>query len=67
MENFFFLTMLMSGYKIKEVPVKMRVREQGESMHKGTLTAIRYMINMFYTIIFIVIQNLFNKKVKTYE
>lgn len=51
------IEMLMHGYKIKEVPVKMRIREIGESMHGGIIKPIKYMINMFYTIIFIVIQN----------
>lgn len=59
------IEMLMSGYKIVEVPVKMRLREEGESMHGGFIKPIKYMINMFYTIFFIVIQNFgFKKKVK---
>lgn len=49
--------MLMLGYKIEEVPVKMRLRENGESMHGGIIKPIKYMINMFYTILFIIIQN----------
>lgn len=61
------IEMLLSGYKIKEVPVKMRVREDGESMHGGFIKPIKYMINMFYTIFFIVIQQVFKKKVKKYE
>lgn len=61
------IEMLMSGYSIKEVPVKMRVRVDGVSMHGGIIKPIKYMINMFYTIIFIVIKNLFNKKVKVNE
>lgn len=61
------IEMLMSGYKIKEVPVKMRLREAGESMHGGIIKPIKYMINMFYTIFFIVIQNVFSKKVKNHE
>ena len=51
------IEMLLSGYKIKEVPVKMRLREAGESMHGGIIKPIKYMINMFYTIIFVIIQN----------
>ena len=49
------IDMLMNGYKIVEVPVKMRLRENGESMHGGIIKPIKYMINMFYTIFFIVI------------
>ncbi len=50
------IEMLLLGYKIEEVPVKMRLREAGESMHGGVIKPIKYMINMFYTIIFILIQ-----------
>lgn len=49
------IEMLREGYKIKEIPVKMRLREAGESMHGGIIKPIKYMINMFYTIIFIII------------
>jgi glycosyltransferase involved in cell wall biosynthesis len=56
------IEMLLQGYKIEEVPVKMRLREAGESMHGGIIKPIKYMINMFYTIIFILIQNPRRKK-----
>jgi len=56
------IEMLLEGYKIVEVPVKMRLREAGESMHGGIIKPIKYMINMIYTIFFIVIQNVGNKK-----
>lgn len=59
--------MLMNGYKIIETPVKMRLREEGESMHGGIIKPIKYMINMVYTIFFIVIQNIGSKKVKNHE
>lgn len=49
------IEMLREGYKIKEIPVKMRLREAGESMHGGIIKPIKYMINMFYTIIFIIL------------
>ena len=55
--------MLLKGYRIEEVPVKMRIRESGESMHGGIIKPIKYMVNMFYTIFFIIIQNIGNKKV----
>lgn len=61
------IEMLLSGYKIEEVPVKMRLREAGTSMHGGIIKPIKYMINMFYTILFIVIQNIGCKKVKENE
>lgn len=56
------IEMLMNDYKIVEVPVKMRLREVGESMHGGIIKPIKYMINMVYTIFFIVIQNIGCKK-----
>ena len=49
------IEMLLSGYNIKEVPVMMRLRESGESMHGGIIKPIKYMVNMFYTIFFIII------------
>lgn len=58
------IEMLYKGYKIKEVPVKMRLREAGESMHGGIIKPMKYMINMFYTIIFIVIQNIGKRRVQ---
>ena len=56
--------MLYKGYKIEEIPVKMRLREAGESMHGGIIKPIKYMVNMFYTIIFIVIQNIGKRRAK---
>ncbi len=50
------IEMIRAGYKITEVPAKMRLRENGESMHGGIIKPIKYMINMFYTIFFILIQ-----------
>lgn len=58
------IEMLLQGYKIEEIPVKMRLRESGESMHGGIIKPIKYMVNMFYTIIFILIQNPKRKKEK---
>ncbi|MBO5530361.1 MAG: glycosyltransferase family 2 protein [Bacilli bacterium] len=58
------IEMLLEGYKIKEVPVKMRLREAGESMHGGIIKPIKYMIEMFYAIIIIMIKNIGSKKVK---
>lgn len=57
------IEMLLLGYQIKEIPVEMKLREAGESMHGGIIKPIKYMVNMLYTIVFIIIQN-FGKKVK---
>ena len=58
------IDMLLQGYKIKEVPVKMRLRENGESMHSGIIKPIKYMIEQFYTCIVIVLKNIGKKKAK---
>lgn len=57
------IEMLLEGYKITEVPVKMRLRKAGVSMHSGIIKPVKYMINMVYTITFILIQNIGTKKV----
>lgn len=56
------IEMLYKGYTIKEIPVKMRLRETGESMHGGIIKPIKYMISMFYTIVLIVIKNIGGRK-----
>lgn len=61
------IEMLMNGYKIKEIPVKMRNRLEGVSMHSGFIKPIKYMVNMLYTICFIVIKNLFSRRVRGHE
>lgn len=58
------IEMLLEGYKIEEIPVKMRLREAGESMHGGIIKPIKYMINMVYTIVFILIRTSRKKSVK---
>lgn len=57
------ILMIFKGYKIEEVPVRMRVRENGISMHSGVIKPIKYMISMFYTIFFILIQNIGKKRI----
>lgn len=51
------IEMLYRGYKITEVPVKMRQRQFGESQHSGIIAPIKYMINMFYSIFFVFLQH----------
>lgn len=58
------IEMLFHGYKIEEIPVKMRLREAGESMHGGIIKPIKYMIRMFYEIVIITIKSIGVKKVK---
>ena len=50
------IKMLLDGYKIEEVPVKMKENDNGVSMHGGIIKPIKYMINVTYTIVFILIR-----------
>lgn len=58
------IEMLLLGYKIEEVPVKMRLREVGESMHGGVIKPIKYMIEMFYSIFFVIISTKIVKRAR---
>ena len=49
------IEMLFKGYKIVEVPVKMRQRTKGISMHSGIIKPMRYMVRMIYFITLILI------------
>ncbi|MBA9086784.1 glycosyltransferase involved in cell wall biosynthesis [Fontibacillus solani] len=49
------IEMLLEKYSIAECQVEMRNREFGTSMHSGFIKPIKYMIKMFYAIIFILI------------
>lgn len=51
------IEMLLLGYSIKEVPVKMKERIYGESMHSGIWKPITYMIGMFYSILLITLKH----------
>lgn len=56
------IEMLLEGYDIQEVSVKMRNREFGESMHGGIIKPIKYMIEMLYTIVIIILNKLGRRK-----
>ena len=58
------IEMLLKGYKISEIPVKMRLRENGISMHSGIWKPIKYMITQFYTCIVLVVKYIGKKGVK---
>lgn len=58
------IEMLLKGYTITEVPVKMRMRESGESMHSGIIKPIKYMITQFYTCIVIFVKYFGKRKAK---
>lgn len=59
------LEMLLCDYKVHEIPVRMRMRETGESMHRGIIGPISYMINMCYAVVFVFLQYFgFRKRIK---
>lgn len=47
------IEMLLQNYRILELPVKMRNREFGESMHGGVFKPFKYMVKMMYAILLI--------------
>ncbi len=49
------INMLLQGFKIEEVPVEMRKREHGESMHTGIIAPVKYMIKILYSILIIIL------------
>ena len=57
------IELIYQGYEIDEVPVLMKNREFGESMHGGIVKPIKYMFKMFYYIIMVFFNNLTGRKV----
>lgn len=57
------IELIYHGYEIDEVPVLMKNREFGESMHGGIVKPIKYMFKMFYYIIMVFFNNLTGRKV----
>lgn len=58
------IEMLLKGYKIVETPVKMRVRETGESMHSGIWKPIKYMVTQFYICVVMLVKYIGKRRVK---
>ena len=58
------IEMLMNGYKISEVPVKMKNRKEGISMHSGIWKPTKYMTTQFYACIVLFIKNIWRRRVK---
>ncbi|MDO4967575.1 MAG: glycosyltransferase family 2 protein [Candidatus Saccharibacteria bacterium] len=50
------IEMLMKKYKIIEVPVKMKQRKSGTSMHDGLFSPVGYMIKQLYSCVIIFIK-----------
>ena len=58
------IEMLLQGYKISEIPVKMRLRENGVSMHSGFWKPIKYMFSQFLICIVIAVKYLGRRRAK---
>jgi len=58
------IKMFLRGYRIEEVPVKMKKREHGESMHTGIIAPVKYMIKIFYSILIIILSFKFSSPEK---
>lgn len=58
------IELLYEKFDIKEISVKMRFREFGESMHGGIIKPIKYMLEMFYTIFIILLRHIFRRREK---
>jgi glycosyltransferase involved in cell wall biosynthesis len=56
------IEMLIKGYKIVEVPVKMRQREAGTSMHDGFFGPAKYMITQIYSCVVVFIKFSWRKR-----
>lgn len=56
------IEMLLKGYEITEIPVKMLIRENGTSMHSGIWKPIKYMVTQFYTCIVIFVKYIGKRK-----
>ena len=50
------IEMILNGYKIKEIPVQMKERVYGESMHAGIWGPFIYMLRMMYSIALVLIK-----------
>lgn len=58
------IEMILRGYKITEIPVKMKNRENGTSMHSGIWKPIKYMTTQFYTCIVTFVKYIGKRRIK---
>ena len=56
------IEMLIGGYKIEEVSIKMKNRQFGKSMHQGFLKPVKYMIIVLYTIVIQILNKILGRK-----
>lgn len=55
------IQMCKLGYRVKEIPINVREREQGESMHSG-LKPVIYLMKMILSIIIVLLRNVITKE-----
>lgn len=58
------IEMILKGYKITEIPVKMKNRENGTSMHSGIWKPFKYMVTQFYTCIVTFVKYIGKRRIK---
>ena len=58
------IEMILRGYKITEIPVKMKNRENGASMHSGIWKPFKYMVTQFYTCIVTFVKYIGKRRIK---
>lgn len=58
------IEMLLNGYTVSEVPVKMHSRKNGTSMHSGIWKPIKYMVTQFYICVVLLVKYAGRRKVK---
>lgn len=58
------IEMILRGYKITEIPVKMKNRENGASMHSGIWKPLKYMVTQFYTCIVTFVKYIGKRRIK---
>lgn len=58
------IEMILRGYKITEIPVKMKNRESGTSMHSGIWKPFKYMVTQFYTCIVTFVKYIGKRRIK---
>lgn len=58
------IEMILSGYKITEIPIKMKNRKNGTSMHSGIWKPFKYMVTQFYICIVILVKYIGKRRAK---
>lgn len=58
------IEMILRGYKITEISVKMKNRESGTSMHSGLWKPFKYMTTQFYSCIVTLVKYIGKRRIK---